>query len=166
MDHIEQRLLACLDPKAAAGWLGDFLAVLTALAELGINTTSLLASLGILGLLELIEGDERCSEGPGSGMVVKAINDDNVEVEFRMWLEDEEAHISERFELGERIFEAMRSAGVAMPYETFQLAPMEVQPRRRVHRFLSTGRPVRPAGTPRAGGRAGVLHEDCAVSHE
>jgi len=77
--------------------------------------------------LELVQDDERYRDEPAASMVVKAINDYNVEVEFRVWLGDEKTHIAERFDLRERIFEAMREAGVEMPYETVQLAPMEVR---------------------------------------
>jgi small conductance mechanosensitive channel len=79
--------------------------------------------------LDLVEGDARYCDDPAPTMVVTAINDYNVEVEFRVWLDDEKTHVAERFELRERIFEAMRTAGVEMPYETFQLAPVEVQTR-------------------------------------
>ncbi|MBW2527244.1 MAG: mechanosensitive ion channel [Deltaproteobacteria bacterium] len=81
--------------------------------------------------LELVESDDRYCDEQAPGMVVKAINDYNVEVEFRVWLEDEKAHIAERFELRERIFEALREAGVEMPYETFQLAPFELETRQK-----------------------------------
>jgi small conductance mechanosensitive channel len=66
-------------------------------------------------------------DDPAAEMVVTAINDYNVAVQFRVWLADEKQHIPERFELRQRIFEAMREAGVEMPYETFQLAPFEVK---------------------------------------
>lgn len=79
--------------------------------------------------LEIVEGDDRYCDKPAPTMVVKAINDYNVEVEFRVWLDDEKQHIAERFDLRERIFEAMRAGGVEMPYETLQLAPMEVATR-------------------------------------
>jgi small conductance mechanosensitive channel len=77
--------------------------------------------------LGMVTEDARFMKEPGAEMVVTAINDYNVAVQFRVWLADEKQHIPERFELRERIFEAMRQAGVEMPYETFQLAPFEVK---------------------------------------
>ena len=76
--------------------------------------------------LELVKGDRRFKTDPPAEMVVTAINDYNVAVQFRVWLVNEKQHIPERFELRQRIFEAMRAAGVEMPYETFPLAPFEV----------------------------------------
>ena len=85
--------------------------------------------LGRIGamFLDLVKDDARFMEEPGAEMVVTAINDYNVAVQFRVWLVDEKQHIPERFELRQRIFEAMRAAGVEMPYETLQLAPFEVK---------------------------------------
>jgi len=77
--------------------------------------------------LGLVKDDARFMSAPAAEMVVTAINDYNVAVQFRVWLVDEKTHIAERFELRERIFEAMRGAGVEMPYETLQLAPFEVK---------------------------------------
>ncbi len=37
---------------------------------------------------------------------------------LRGWLHDERKHITKRFELRERVFEALRSAGVDLPFET------------------------------------------------
>jgi hypothetical protein len=44
----------------------------------------------------------------------------------RAWLDDEKKHLPARFALRERLFEALRAAGVEMPFETFALAPVEV----------------------------------------
>ena len=77
--------------------------------------------------LGMVKDDKRFMDQPGAEMVVTAINDYNVAVQFRVWLADEKQHISGRFELRRRIFETMREAGVEMPYETLQLAPFEVK---------------------------------------
>lgn len=55
-------------------------------------------------------------------MVLSAVNDYNLELTFQVWIEDETRHIAQRFALRERIFVALREAGVDMPYETFQIA--------------------------------------------
>jgi small conductance mechanosensitive channel len=61
--------------------------------------------------------------------VVTALNDYNVAVELQAWIEDEREHIVERFALREAAFEALREAGVHMPYETLELAPLKVEQR-------------------------------------
>jgi small conductance mechanosensitive channel len=68
--------------------------------------------------LELVGDDDRFLADPKPSMVVTSINDFNVAVQFRAWLIDEKTHVAVRFELRERIFETMRSAGVDMPFET------------------------------------------------
>jgi len=78
-------------------------------------------------LLELVEDDERFLATPKPAVVATALNDYNVALQLRGWLEDEREHISVRFEMRERIFECLRQAGVEMPYETLQLAPMQVR---------------------------------------
>ena len=77
-------------------------------------------------LLELLHRDERFMRKPEPEMVVKALNDYNVAVQFRVWLKDERTHIPVRFELRERAFEALRTAGVDMPFETLQIEPLKV----------------------------------------
>lgn len=64
---------------------------------------------------------------PAPAVVVKALNDYNTLVELRVWLDDEKAHVNERFTLRERVKDALDAAGVEMPFETIQLAPMKVE---------------------------------------
>lgn len=78
-------------------------------------------------LTGLVEQDERFLQDPKPTMVVKAINDYNLEVELRAWLANERDHLKMRFDLRERVFEALRTASVDMPLETVQLAPFEVR---------------------------------------
>lgn len=66
-------------------------------------------------------------ETPGAQMVTKALNDYNVLLEFRVWLEDEKEHVRERFALRRALFERFTAEGVDMPYETLQIRPLEVQ---------------------------------------
>ncbi|MEQ9324936.1 MAG: mechanosensitive ion channel family protein, partial [Polyangiaceae bacterium] len=78
-------------------------------------------------LLDLVEGDERFLDEPAPSVVVTALNDYNCAMDFRVWLENEREHIPVRFEMRQKIFETLREAGVEMPYETLQLAPMDVR---------------------------------------
>lgn len=63
---------------------------------------------------------------PAPRVVVTQLNDYNVALELQVWLEDERAHVEERTALREKVFEALRTAEVDMPYETLQLTPLEV----------------------------------------
>lgn len=76
-------------------------------------------------LLALCEGEQFMTE-PAPQVVMKALNDYNVEVELRVWIHDEPTHVKERFQLRERVKEALDAAKVEMPFETIQLAPMTV----------------------------------------
>lgn len=81
----------------------------------------------IRGVLHsVIDGDKRFLEDPAPSMVLKAINDYNIEVEFRVWIRDERGHIKARFEMREALFAALNAENVQMPLETLQLAPFEV----------------------------------------
>ena len=75
-------------------------------------------------LVALVEKDDRYLQEPAPAVVVTALNDYNVAVQLRAWLKDERGHVGAKFELRERVFEALRSAGVDMPLETLQLAPL------------------------------------------
>lgn len=71
-------------------------------------------------LLGVVDDDPDYLEEPAPVVVVSELNDYNVMVTLRAWLHDERKHIAKRFELRERVFEALRSAGVDMPYETIK----------------------------------------------
>lgn len=78
-------------------------------------------------LMDLVKGDERYLHDPAPSVVVTALNDYNVAVQLRAWLDDEKTHVPVRFELREKVFEVLRGAGVELPYETIQLAPVDVR---------------------------------------
>ncbi|MCA9568605.1 MAG: mechanosensitive ion channel family protein, partial [Myxococcales bacterium] len=61
---------------------------------------------------------------PAPQVVVKSLNDYNVLVELRVWIDDEKQHVAERFALRERVKDALDAAKVEMPFETIQLAPI------------------------------------------
>jgi len=64
---------------------------------------------------------------PPPVVVVTVLNDYNIAMELRAWLRDEKTHVAARLDLRERLFEALRTAGIDMPYETLALAPFEVR---------------------------------------
>ncbi|MFT4627563.1 MAG: small conductance mechanosensitive channel [Myxococcota bacterium] len=64
---------------------------------------------------------------PAPQVVVKALNDYNTLMELRVWLTDEKIHVGERFQLRERVKDALDAAKIEMPYETIQLAPFEMR---------------------------------------
>lgn len=73
-----------------------------------------------------IAGNPSYMATPAAQMVAKALNDYNVLLEFRVWLDDEKQHVPERFALRRALFERFTAEGVVMPYETIQLRPIEV----------------------------------------
>lgn len=77
--------------------------------------------------LALVENDAAFLKEPAPRVVLKAVNDYNLEVELQAWLDDEKSHIAKRFELRERLFETFRTGGVEMPFETLALAPVELK---------------------------------------
>lgn len=68
-------------------------------------------------MLDMVRGDERYMTEPAPSVVVQALNDYNLELVFRAWLEDERQHVAARFELREKVYKALYEAGVDMPYE-------------------------------------------------
>lgn len=78
-------------------------------------------------MLSLVENDPTFVPEPPPRIVVKSLNDYNVELEMQAWIHDEREHVRERFRLRERVFETLRSAGVDMPFQTFQLQPVELR---------------------------------------
>lgn len=77
-------------------------------------------------LIELVTRDDEFLAEPKPRMVVTQLNDFNVAVELQVWLRNEREHVEKRFQLREQVFEALAKAEVDMPFETIQLAPMEV----------------------------------------
>ena len=71
-------------------------------------------------MLGVVEGDHDYMEQPAPQVVVAELNDYNVLVTLRAWLHDERKHIPKRFQLRERVFEALRAEGIDMPDETIK----------------------------------------------
>jgi small conductance mechanosensitive channel len=78
-------------------------------------------------LLKLVDSNPEFLEEPPPRVVITQLNDYNVAMELQAWLADERQHVEKRFELREAVFDALNQAGVEMPYETIQLAPLEVK---------------------------------------
>jgi small conductance mechanosensitive channel len=77
-------------------------------------------------LLGLVAGDSEYLNEPPPRVIVTALNDYNIALELQAWLKDERQHVEKRAELREKAFKALDKAGVEMPFETIQLAPMQV----------------------------------------
>lgn len=68
--------------------------------------------------------EESYLETPPPAVVVTALGDYFVKLQLQVWIDDETRHVPMRFALRERAFEALRAAGVHMPYETIELVPI------------------------------------------
>jgi len=66
---------------------------------------------------------------PAPRVVVRALGDYRVDLELQAWIEDETDHIAQRFALRESAFEALRAAGVEMPFETLRVLAEAAPPR-------------------------------------
>lgn len=77
-------------------------------------------------LLGLVDVDTEYLKDPAPRVIVTALNDYNIGIELQAWLKDERQHVEKRSELREKVFDALNHAGVNMPFETIQLAPMQV----------------------------------------
>jgi small conductance mechanosensitive channel len=78
-------------------------------------------------LLELVHEDPAYMQAPAPVVVVKQLNDYNVMMELRAWLDDERRHIDARASLREAVFRALTEAGVDMPFETLRIEPLTVR---------------------------------------
>lgn len=77
--------------------------------------------------LAVIRGDGRYLSEPAPAVVVTELNDYNVALELRVWLDNEREHLSARSQLREQLFEALRAAQVDMPYETLAIVRSAAQ---------------------------------------
>lgn len=77
-------------------------------------------------LLGLVDDTQEYMKEPAPRVIVTALNDYNITLELQAWLKDERKHVEKRFELREKVFAALTKAGIDMPFETIQLAPMQV----------------------------------------
>jgi small conductance mechanosensitive channel len=77
-------------------------------------------------LLEVVEVNPAFLRQPPPQVVVTALNDYNLGLSLQAWIRDEQAHVGDAAWLREAAFEALRAAGVEMPFETLALAPIEL----------------------------------------
>lgn len=77
-------------------------------------------------LIGLIDSNPEYLKDPAPRVVVKALNDYNISLELQAWLKDERQHVEKRYELREKVFKTLSDEGVEMPFETIQLAPLQV----------------------------------------
>lgn len=80
-------------------------------------------------LLSLVAGDDSFGTNPAPRVVVKALNDYNLELELQVWLLNERDHIKQRFALREKAYRTLLDAGVDMPFETIQVEPLTLNGR-------------------------------------
>jgi len=78
-------------------------------------------------LLNVVNSNSSYLQDPPARVVVTHLNDYNVTIELQAWLDDERNHLEERFDLRERIYNALIDAGIEMPFETIQLSPFHVK---------------------------------------
>lgn len=71
-------------------------------------------------LIDLVHENPDYLQKPEPTVVVTKLNDYNVELELRVWLEDERRHLQKRFELREQIFKTLTANNIDMPFETVQ----------------------------------------------
>jgi small conductance mechanosensitive channel len=83
-------------------------------------------------LLEMVAEYDDYLREPAPLMVVRSLNDYNLALQIQVWIEDERRHISLRHALREQVFECLRSANVEMPFETIQLAPVQILERKNI----------------------------------
>lgn len=77
-------------------------------------------------LLGVLREDADILAEPSPRVVVNQLNDYNVGIQLQAWIKDERRHVEKKFELREKVFNALNAAQVEMPFETIQLAPMSV----------------------------------------
>lgn len=69
-------------------------------------------------LFQLVENNDEYLLIPQPEVVLNKMNDYNIELIFRVWIEDEKKHIDLRNDLREKIFETLTKNDIDMPYET------------------------------------------------
>ena len=78
-------------------------------------------------LLSLVRDDPRYMKSPAPVAVLTQLNDYNVCMELRAWLDNERDHIAERVKLREGVFRALTGAGIDLPFETLRIEPLTVK---------------------------------------
>ncbi len=79
-------------------------------------------------VLDAISADQDLLSDPEPRVLVTALNDYNIELELRVWLENERVHVGKRADLREMLLDTLRAAEIEMPYETIQITGIESSP--------------------------------------
>ena len=77
-------------------------------------------------LFEVIRDDPDYLQEPPARVVITQLNDYNVALELQVWIKDERIHIEKRFDLREKIFNALTEKQIEMLFETIHLTPLTV----------------------------------------
>ncbi len=80
-------------------------------------------------LLQLVDDTSMYLHEPKPRVVVKSLNDYNIELELQVWIHDERQHVKQRFMLREQIYVTLIKEGVEMPFETLTITPLTVNER-------------------------------------
>ena len=80
-------------------------------------------------LLELVGDQSVYLDAPKPRVVVKALNDYNVELELQAWIHDERQHVTRRFKLREQVYNTLNRKGIEMPFETITINPLTINER-------------------------------------
>ena len=78
-------------------------------------------------LKNLVSSNDVYMQSPMCELLVDAINDYNLALIFRVWIDNERDHIRLRNQLIEDIYNTMLANKIEMPLETIQMAPFEVK---------------------------------------
>jgi small conductance mechanosensitive channel len=78
-------------------------------------------------LFEVLQSDADYLDDPAPRVVITQLNDYNVALELQVWIKDERIHIEKRFELREKIYNALADKQIEMPFETIKLTPLTVK---------------------------------------
>ena len=78
-------------------------------------------------LIDLVRDRSVYLAEPAPRVVVTQLNDYNVAIELQVWIKNEREHVERRFELREQAYNALNQAGIEMPFETIQLAPLQIK---------------------------------------
>ena len=72
-------------------------------------------------LLQLVEDKSVYFHESPPRVIVKSLNDYNIELELQVWIHDERLHVPLRYKLREQVFVALNRAGIEMPFETLTI---------------------------------------------
>lgn len=72
-------------------------------------------------LLSIVAKDPAYLTKPAPVVVVTQLNDFNIAVELRVWLDDEKTHLRKKNELREQMYKILSIEKVDMPYETLKV---------------------------------------------